>query len=80
MVPKLFPPNYHEFYEKRWFASGFGLRARQITLCGEDLPLGRELVFTPVQDGVRFGVELCEDLWTPLPPARSWPLTVRKSS
>ena len=68
VVPKLFPPNYHEFYEKRWFASGFGLRARQITLCGEDLPLGRELVFTGT-DGVRFGVELCEDLWTPLPPS-----------
>ena len=67
-VPKLFPPNYHEFYEKRWFASGFGLRSRQLRLCGQELPLGRELVFTGA-DGVRFGVELCEDLWTPLPPS-----------
>ena len=67
-VPKLFPPNYHEFYEKRWFASGFGLRTQQIRLCGQELPIGRELVFTGA-DGIRFGVELCEDLWTPLPPS-----------
>ena len=68
VVPKLFLPNYNEFYEKRWFASGFQLQAEHVTLCGQQVPLGRELLFESA-DGVRFGVELCEDLWTALPPS-----------
>ena len=68
VAPKLFLPNYNEFYEKRWFASGFQLHADSVTLCGQQVPMGRELLFMGA-DGVRFGVELCEDLWTPLPPS-----------
>lgn len=68
VVPKLFLPNYNEFYEKRWFASGFQLQAEHVTLCGQQVPMGRELLFES-EDGVRFGVELCEDLWTALPPS-----------
>ncbi len=68
VVPKLFLPNYKEFYEKRWFASGFQLQAEHVTLCGQQVPMGRELLFESA-DGVRFGVELCEDLWTALPPS-----------
>ena len=68
VVPKLFLPNYNEFYEKRWFASGFQLQAEHVTLCGQQVPMGRELLFEST-DGVRFGVELCEDLWTALPPS-----------
>ena len=34
VVPKLFLPNYNEFYEKRWFASGFQLQAEHVMLCG----------------------------------------------
>lgn len=68
VVPKLFLPNYNEFYEKRWFASGFQLQAERVTLCGQQVPMGRELLFEST-DGVRFGVELCEDLWTALPPS-----------
>lgn len=68
VVPKLFLPNYNEFYEKRWFASGFQLQAEHVTLCGQQAPMGRELLFESA-DGVRFGVELCEDLWTALPPS-----------
>ena len=68
VVPKLFLPNYNEFYEKRWFASGFQLQAEHVTLCGQQVPMGRELLFESA-DGVRFGVELCEDLWTALPPS-----------
>lgn len=68
VVPKLFLPNYNEFYEKRWFASGFQLQAEHVTLCGQQVSMGRELLFESA-DGVRFGVELCEDLWTALPPS-----------
>lgn len=68
VVPKLFLPNYNEFYEKRWFASGFQLQAEHVMLCGQQVPMGRELLFESA-DGVRFGVELCEDLWTALPPS-----------
>ena len=68
VVPKLFLPNYNEFYEKRWFVSGFQLQAEHVTLCGQQVPMGRELLFEST-DGVRFGVELCEDLWTALPPS-----------
>lgn len=68
VVPKLFLPNYNEFYEKRWFASGFQLQAEHVMLCGQQAPMGRELLFESA-DGVRFGVELCEDLWTALPPS-----------
>ena len=68
VVPKLFLPNYNEFYEKRWFASGFQLQAEHVMLCGQQVPMGRELLFESADD-VRFGVELCEDLWTALPPS-----------
>lgn len=68
VVPKLFLPNYNEFYEKRWFASGFQLQAEHVMLCGQQVPMGQELLFESA-DGVRFGVELCEDLWTALPPS-----------
>ena len=68
VVPKLFLPNYNEFYDKRWFASGFQLQAEHVMLCGQQVPMGRELLFESA-DGVRFGVELCEDLWTALPPS-----------
>ena len=74
IVPKTFLPNYNEFYEKRWFASAEDLPCAeifpaQLGLPGEEpIPVGSDLVFT-TPDGLRFGVELCEDLWAPLPPS-----------
>ena len=74
IVPKTFMPNYGEYYEKRWFSSSEDLGvtevpARELGLAGDDVvPVGRELVFAG-ENGVTFGVELCEDLWTPLPPS-----------
>ena len=68
VVPKTFLPNNSEFYEKRWFHSGSELETPLITLCGEDVELGSGLIFRG-SDGVTFGIELCEDLWTPLPPS-----------
>lgn len=64
-VPKMCLPNSGEFYEKRWFRSGAGVEGQALDL--PELRVG-EAVFTGA-DGARFGVELCEDLWAPLPPS-----------
>ena len=66
-VPKSVQPNYGEFYEKRWFASGAGVAVRI-----EDAALGA-FALRPDQifrlGAAAFGIELCEDLWTPTPPS-----------
>ena len=70
VVPKVYIPNYSEYYEKRWFASGCDM-PESVTLCGEEVPSSLNMVFkmkTP--DGaINFGVEVCEDLWAPEPPS-----------
>ena len=67
LVPKTYIPNYKEFYEKRWFASATHLaEGTTIHFCGQTVPLSTNLLFE-TQHCV-FGIELCEDLWAPLPP------------
>ncbi|PZQ59187.1 MAG: NAD(+) synthase [Sphingomonas taxi] len=70
VVPKTFLPNYREFYEKRWFASGAGLAGLTITLHGREVPFGTDLLFaaSDLPDFV-FHAEICEDYWAPLPPS-----------
>lgn len=75
LCAKRYIPNYNEFYEKRWFLSGGNLPEEGIRLPGaelgleqEDVLLGNNLIFT-LGDGTKLGVEICEDLWTPLPPS-----------
>jgi NAD+ synthase (glutamine-hydrolysing) len=69
VVPKSFLPNYREFYEKRHFAHGRGCRGLTITLAGQQVPFGTDLVFAAANlEGLRFGVEICEDLWAPISP------------
>lgn len=66
-VPKIYLPNYNEFYEMRWFASGTGLSERMIHFAGQEFLISNNLIFeTPF---MRFGLEICEDLWTPIPPS-----------
>ncbi len=67
VVPKSYIPNYSEFYEARWFASGAEAACREISIGGRNVPFGTDLLFS--QDGVEFGVEICEDLWAPVPPS-----------
>lgn len=64
---KSYLPNYNEFYEKRWFASITEAQQNTLTLCGQTVPFERNLVF----DGgsASFSIEICEDLWTPVPPS-----------
>ncbi len=69
VVPKSFLPNYREFYEKRHFAHGRGCTDLWIEVAGEDVPFGTDLIFAAANlPGFRFGVEICEDFWAPVPP------------
>ena len=68
IVPKTYLPNYKEFYEKRWFTSAVAHPdSMNVRLCGQVVPMGTNLLFdTP---DVCFGIELCEDVWAPVPPS-----------
>lgn len=70
VVPKTYLPNYREYYEKRWFAPGVGLAGLTMTLAGQDVPFGTDLLFaaSTLPDFV-FHAEICEDFWSPLPPS-----------
>lgn len=67
-VPKTFLPNNGEFYEKRWFQSGDARRDASVAIQKLKTDVCRQAIFE-TEDGVRFGIELCEDLWAPLPPS-----------
>lgn len=70
VVPKVHLPNYSEFYEKRWFSSGENLPYDTLTLCGMEVPFGSELLFRNSKDErLTIGVEICEDLWSVVPPS-----------
>ncbi len=67
LVPKTHIPNYSEFYEARWFASGAALHDASVEICGERVPLSCEMIFEI--NGAKCAIELCEDLWVPSPPS-----------
>ncbi len=68
IVPKHYLPNYQEFYEKRWFHTGFKTTMKHIKLFGELIPFGY-LIFEDAENGIRFGVEICQDLWAAYSPS-----------
>lgn len=72
VIPKTYVPNYNEYYEKRWFASGDGVIGT-IKLNGQEVPFGQTLV--RLSDDAVLGVEICEDLWTPSTPGTSLALS-----
>lgn len=68
VVPKSFLPNTNEFYEKRWFSSGFELdKEATISLCGCKVPFGTNIIFE--REDLKFAVEICEDLWLAQSPS-----------
>jgi NAD+ synthase (glutamine-hydrolysing) len=70
IVPKSFLPNYKEFYERRWFSPASAARSRTIALAGQEVPFGPDLLFRAADvPGLVIGVEICEDLWVPIPPS-----------
>lgn len=67
VVPKTYIPNYKEFQEHRWFTSGDEITGDEINIQGQYYPFGKRLLF---QNGpVCAGIEICEDLWVPVPPS-----------
>ena len=71
IVPKTYLPNYGEFYEKRWFASATDLIPQEIYLGGSPVMVSNEPIVFRTCDGVGFGIEICEDVWAPLPPSNN---------
>ena len=70
VVPKTYLPNYREFYERRHFTSGAGIRNAEISLAGQTAPFGVDLLFRSSGSvALTFHVEICEDLWAPIPPS-----------
>lgn len=70
IVPKTYIPNYGEFYEKRWFSTSNTLSSKTIKLFGYDIPIGIDLIFRDKEDSkYTFGIEICEDLWSPKAPS-----------
>lgn len=70
IVPKTHIPNYNEFYEKRWFSSSNDIegKVQDMIHIGEfEVPFGTDILFDI--NGVMYGVEICEDLWVPVPPS-----------
>ena len=71
IVPKTYLPNYGEFYEKRWFASAHDIRECSISYAGTKISLSGDPQLFRTSDGVLFGIEICEDLWAPIPPSNT---------
>jgi len=70
VVPKTFLPGYKEYYEERWFSSSREAREAEVQLAGQAAPFGTDLLFRlPEDPGVTLAVEICEDLWAPIPPS-----------
>lgn len=70
IIPKTFLPNYSEFYEERWFSSSADLFSKEMILCGQKVPIGSDLLFQcETIENLKIGIEICEDLWAPIPPS-----------
>ena len=69
VAPKAYPPNYREFYELRWFHPAADARAREITLLDAAVPFGTDVLVRAAHlPGFILHTDVCEDLWTPVPP------------
>ncbi|WP_330084578.1 NAD(+) synthase [Methylocystis iwaonis] len=70
VTPKIYLPNYREFYEKRHFASGAFIAGEEITLVGQVAPFGSDVLLEASDvDGLVIHLEVCEDVWVPIPPS-----------
>ncbi|NTU78749.1 MAG: NAD(+) synthase [Chloroflexales bacterium] len=70
VTPKSFLPNYREFYEKRQFAAARDALAQEIELLGRRVPFGTDLIYEAAGlPGLLVHAEICEDVWTPIPPS-----------
>lgn len=67
IVPKTFLPNYNEFYDQRWFTSSDELQENAMEILGQSVSIGQNIIFNT--NKFKFAVEICEDLWVPIPPS-----------
>lgn len=70
VIPKVYLPNYREFYEKRHFTSGADISTDCAMIAGHEAPFGADLIFRAEDvPGLKISAEICEDLWVPTPPS-----------
>ena len=69
IIPKQFLPNYGEFYEKRWFDSASDICPTEVRIAGRKVVISSQPTLFRTYGGVDFAVEICEDLWSPVPPS-----------
>ena len=70
LTPKTYLPNYREFYEKRQFTSGRDAVSREVTLLGRRVPFGNDVIYAAANlPNFALHAEICEDVWTPIPPS-----------
>ena len=70
ITPKTYLPNYREFYEKRQFSSGRQATRRDLSILNQPVPFGNDLIYEATTvEGFALHVEICEDLWVPIPPS-----------
>ena len=75
IIPKTYLPNYAEFYEKRWFASAQDLNPSVFYFAGTSVSVSAEPKLFVTTYGMKFGVEICEDVWAPIPPSNNLALS-----
>ena len=75
IIPKTYLPNYAEFYEKRWFASAQDLNPSSFYFAGTSVTVSAEPKLFVTTYGMKFGVEICEDVWAPIPPSNNLALS-----
>ena len=70
LVPKTHLPNYSEFAEERWFSSADDILVDSMRYAGQEVPIGSDLLFAAAGiPDLKIGIEICEDLWVPIPPS-----------
>lgn len=72
IIPKQYIPIHNEFYEKRWFASGRDVYD-EIKIVNQTVPFGQMLF--KLREDLTVGIEVCEDLWVPIPPSSNLALS-----
>ena len=75
IIPKTYLPNYAEFYEKRWFASAQDLNPTVFYFAGTSVSVSAEAKLFVTTNDMKFGVEICEDVWAPIPPSNNLALS-----
>ena len=70
IIPKKYLPNTNEFYEKRWFNSGLDVKLKDVFFNQQKVPFG-DILFEDLEKDIRFGIEICEDMWTNFSPGNA---------